>query len=240
MEKSAYEILNNLQFNHWWFIGRSSIIKSFIDKNIENKNLEILDVGSGYGALIPTLKDYGNVECVEPFVDSKDNLLELGANEVYNYKDFPVVHPDKKYNLVTFFDVVEHIEDDESFLNGVITNILDEKGKIIITVPAYKWLWTNHDDEHRHYRRYTKSMLVDVVKKAGYKNIKANYFMTFLFPLAVLSRFKQKILKNGSSDLKPMNSIINKVFYKIFSFERKIINNLNLPFGLSIILVAEK
>ena len=240
MEKSAYEILDNLQFNHWWFKGRARIIDRFLKKSINKENNTILDVGSGFGALIPTLKKYGEVECVEPFVDSKETLIALGANEIYNSKEFPEVHPQKPYNLVSFFDVVEHIEDDELFLKGVHDNVLDEDGKIIITVPAYNWLWTHHDDEHKHYRRYTRKMLVDVVKKAGYKNIRVNYFMTILFPLAVVSRLVQKFLNSKASDLKPMNKIANSLMFKIFSFEEKLVNVTKLPFGLSIILVADK
>lgn len=197
-------------------------------------------MGSGYGALIPTLKEYGEVECVEPFVDSKENLIELGANEVYNFVEFPKVHPDKKFNLVTFFDVVEHIEDDKGFLSGVRENVLEDEGQIVITVPAYNWLWTHHDDEHKHYRRYTLSMLKKMVKDAGYSEIKVNYFMTLLFPLAVMSRLTQKILKSTETDLKETNSLLNNILYKIFSFERKLVNKIKLPFGLSVILVAKK
>ena len=240
MEKSAYEILDNLQFNHWWFKGRAVIIDRFLQKSKPKDNISILDVGSGFGALIPTLKQYGNVECVEPFVDSKETLLELGADEIYNSQEFPKVYPPKKYDLVSFFDVVEHIEDDEQFLKGVLDNVLEKDGKIIITVPAYNWLWTSHDDEHKHYRRYTRKMLVNVVEKAGYKNIRVNYFMTFLFPLAVVSRLTQKLLHSQASDLKPMNKMINSIMYKIFSFERKLINVTKMPFGLSIILMADK
>ena len=240
MEKSAYDILSNLQFNHWWFKGRAKVVQSVLSNSISSKELDILDVGSGYGALVPTLKRYGTVECVEPFVDSKENLIELGAQEVYNFVEFPKVHPDKKFNVVTFFDVVEHIEDDASFLAGVRDNVLEDAGKIIITVPAYNWLWTSHDDEHKHYRRYTASMLKKVVKGAGYSDIKVNYFMTLLFPLAVLSRLSQKILKSTETDLKETNSLLNSVLYKIFSFEAKLVNKLKLPYGLSIILVAKK
>ncbi len=83
-------------------------------------------------------------------------------------------------------------------------------------------------------------MLKDVVEKAGYSNIKVNYFLFFLFPLAVISRMKQKVFKGSSTDLKPMNPIVNKILYKIFSFEKKLVNRFKIPFGLSVILTAEK
>ncbi len=240
MEKSAYEILNNLQFNHWWFTGRTKIINSLLKNNIKKQDINILDVGSGYGSLVPTLKNFGEVECVEPFVDSKDFLFELGAKEVYNFKGFPQECPEKKYDLVTFFDVVEHIEDDKNFLQGVRDNVLKDDGQIVITVPAYQWLWTHHDEEHKHYRRYTLKRLKRVVESCGYSEIKVSYFMTLLFPLAVISRLSQKILKSKSTDLKETNKILNKIMFNVFSFEKNLINKIQLPYGLSLVLIAKK
>ncbi len=241
MEEKAYNFLKDLQFSHWWFKGKSAVIVALLEKYAAAGNSAILDIGSGFGALIPVLKKFGAVDALESHKESHERLKELGAAEVFDIPDFPENYPPKRYDLVCLFDVLEHLEDDVKALGIIRDKLLKPGGKCMITAPAYMWLWSEHDEAHKHYRRYTKTGLKRVFDAAGFKAVKISYFMTLLFPFAAVQRLllRQKCLRLDS-ELKMPGETMNGVMEFIFSFERHLINKINLPYGLSIIAVAEK
>lgn len=233
MKKEAYCLLKELQFKHWWYNGRRKIIEKFIGNDVCINNAEILDIGSGYGALVPLLKNFGDIDVIEPYQDAHPTLRELGARRIFEINNFPLNYPKSKYDIVTMFDVLEHIEDDYLALKIIKENLLKPNGRCFITVPAYMWLWTQHDKGH--YRRYTKKRLEKLMQRAGFKNTRVSYFMTFLFPLAVLSRMYLKINPNEDTDFKPVNPVLNKILESIFGLETNFILRTGFPYGLSII-----
>ncbi len=227
-----------MQFEHWWFKGKREIAKTFFSST--SKRLEILDIGSGYGALLPVLKQWGNVDAIEPYVAAHPSLFELGVRKIYENVDFPTTYPAKKYHIVSLFDALEHIKYDQKALEVIIEKLLKMDGICIITVPAYMWLWTKRDEVHRHYRRYTKLKLKKLLVKVGFKNIQISYYMTLLFPVALMQRLFRKIELHNSDRLWTPGRLINMLLWRIFSFESSLLRFTNLPFGLSLIAKAEK
>jgi hypothetical protein len=132
--------------------------------------------------------------------------------------------------------VLEHIEDDKKALSKMATLVKDG-GFLVLTVPAYKFLWNRHDDINHHYRRYSKK---ELIKKIPDNLLikKASYFNTFLFPMAIID--KLVLAKNKKSYGLDPNMMVNSVLYRIFSAEKTVLRFLNLPFGVSILLIAEK
>ncbi|MFN3781699.1 MAG: class I SAM-dependent methyltransferase, partial [Candidatus Kapaibacteriota bacterium] len=114
-------------------------------------------------------------------------------------------------------------------------------GKLVVTVPAYQWLWSNHDVLHMHRRRYTKKHLLRVLNQSGFQVIYISYFNFFLFIPAVIKRFssKKSNLEN-QPPVDPVSNSVNKVLTKIFLFEKFFLPRVRFPFGLSIIAIAKK
>jgi len=239
MEKEGYRFLKDLQFKHWWFNGRRKVVEAFIGSDRNETKGQVLDIGSGYGALVSVLKTIGCVDVIEPYKEAHQTLIDIGVQNIFDIIDFPYSYPSKKYDYVTLFDVLEHIEDDTRALEVIKEKLLKLGGKCIITVPAYMWLWTKHDDINHHFRRYNKAGLKKIMEHSGFKNIRISYFMTFLFPLAVLERIFLKIRPNKNADLKLPNPIVNKLFEVIFGLEDKFISKIDFPFGLSLIARGE-
>jgi 2-polyprenyl-3-methyl-5-hydroxy-6-metoxy-1,4-benzoquinol methylase len=240
MEKKVYDFIQQSETNHWWFVGRRLIIKKILKKFIQCSVEEALDIGSGFGGMIPLLLTFSkNVDSVEPMIKSKESILEYGARNIYSFTDFPDQIPDKTYNIVTMFDVLEHIEDHEKALFVINKKLLKDKGLMLLTVPAFSWLWSNHDVINHHYRRYTKKQVRMLLKENGYQVLKISYIMTFLFPLAILQRLFWKY-SFSKEEFKPVNPILNWFLKQIFSLESLVIPYLTFPFGLSIIAIAEK
>lgn len=244
MQEIVYHANYEHENSYWWFIARNEIlkqvVKSFCDLN-QNKNL--LDVGCGTGGFASTMLSECNVIGIDTSQIALEYSRKRGLTNLHNtlLKDF-----DKsiynKIDVITFFDVIEHIEDDVAVVNEAY-NLLDSGSYLIASVPAYQWLWSKHDEIHMHYRRYSKREFEKIFKNAGFKVMYSSYFNSILFFPAALMRFIEKITKKDNKKDSPIDEVpnfINKLFTFIFRLEKKWIPKVKIPFGLSIVLVAKK
>ena len=234
MERDYYDFHKDMQFRHWWFVGRRKIVEAFLGRNGGQRGGQILDIGSGYGSLIPTLRRFGDVDVIERLGDSHGRLRDLGARQIYDL-DFPSHCPPQRYDLVTLFDVLEHIEDDYQALRTIRKNLLSPQGKCILTVPACMWLWSKHDELNHHCRRYSGDGLIDLLRRAGYNHIRSSYFMSLLFPLAVVDRLSSGFRRSPQAHISPPRPRLNALLGSIFGLESWAISRFRLPFGLSLI-----
>ena len=143
----------------------------------------------------------------------------------------------ERYDLVTCFDVLEHIADDGKALSKMEA-LVNDKGFLILTVPAYMFLWNRHDEINHHYRRYGRKELIKKIPRS-FVIRKVSYFNTLLFPMAILD--KLLLARNRRSySLGDPNKLVNGILYRIFSIEKSILRFTDLPFGVSILLIAQK
>ncbi len=144
---------------------------------------------------------------------------------------------------MTVLDVLEHVDDDEKSLRA-ISDILNPGGLLLVTVPAYGFLWTSHDQANQHKRRYEIGDLRQKLKKAGFKVEKISYFNTFLFPpIFIIKLFLLLFSKNSKAahfwkNLPPR--FFNKTLKLIFSSEKYFLSKINFPFGISIVAIASE
>jgi hypothetical protein len=113
-------------------------------------------------------------------------------------------------------------------------------GRVIVTVPAYMWMWSAHDVVHHHKRRYNAESLKAVLDRAGLEPIKLTYYNTLLFPLAAVKKLmdRGKDPAAASEAVEEPSPLVNSVFKTVFAAEKHIIPNVNLPFGVSLLAVA--
>jgi SAM-dependent methyltransferase len=149
-----------------------------------------------------------------------------------------------KYDLILMLDVLEHLDDDAQALLKLDLR-LKPGGWLLITVPAYQFLWSEHDDINHHKRRYVLKGLKQVVSQAGYSIYYGSYFNTFLFPIVAGVRIVKKILQisnstGNSNDLLLPPKPVNQFLSLLFASERYLMDQLSLPFGVSVLLLARK
>ena len=241
MEPEVYTRHLENEESHWWFRGRREIIRSVVKKNFSNgdKKINILDFGAGSGTNIQMLNSFGNVYVYEKNKKISDFLKEkfkssenIKIVEDFNNKGF--------FDLIVVADVIEHIKDDQLIINQ-LSNSLKKNGKLLLTAPAYQFLFSNKDVALHHYRRYTKFSLNKLFEE-NYTILKSSYFNFFLFlPLCILILI-MKILKIqfiDSVEKKP-NFLVNTFLYLIFFSESILLKFINLPFGISILTFCEK
>jgi SAM-dependent methyltransferase len=181
-----------------------------------------------------TLSDFGEVTALEPFAPAAD---------ICRSKPYVSLVPsieqlekaDQVFDLVGAFDVLEHIEDDKKFI-AQISEHMDKGAIFIATVPAYQFLWSNHDVAHRHCRRYTRRTLMKLFTEAGFAILYVSYWNRLLLPLAIVARL---FGRTGDSRAKP-GSIGDRLRYRIVRSEVSLMPAKRFACGTGIVIVAEK
>jgi 2-polyprenyl-3-methyl-5-hydroxy-6-metoxy-1,4-benzoquinol methylase len=224
------------QQNHWWFQSRKKILHQIISGINLKRFIYSLDFGSGSGVNIDMLQKYGNVD-----IHEKNKVARLNIKKNYNIKKIYKSLNFKKgyYDLILIADVLEHVEKPEKLLI-ILKKSLKKNGHILITVPAYQFLFSNKDITLKHYRRYELKTLKKII--SNFKIIKISYSNTLLFiPLAILILINKTLKRDFINDAETTTHfIINKLLYYIFSCESFLLRFFKFPFGMSIYTLVKK
>ena len=222
---------------HWWFAARREIIFSLIYNLKNKKNFSILDFGAGSGTNIEILTKLGKVDVFEKNKKMK-NFLKLKYKNRKNIKILNKIK--KKYDLILAADVVEHIKNDKQLIKN-FHNFSKKGGYALITVPAFNFLFSNKDVALKHFRRYRKNQLKELLEKQ-FEIKKISYFNFFLFiPISISILFlkikKTKFIKFAETT--PIN-FVNFLLKNIFLLEKYFLKFINFPFGISIVALIKK
>lgn len=221
-----------LERTHFWRIGKRRLIASVLSGLLSTgEPRDIIDIGGAESLLIPVLSRFGYIMRADPvspnadMCDSLPNLLSIHM----------------QYDLVTLFDVLEHVEQDVASLRTIYSK-LRPGGRLMMTVPAYQWLYSGHDKALGHHRRYTSRNLRKMLEAAGFHVERITYWTTLLFPLMVAQRLASKWIgrNDGTYHVSIPPRFINWLFGKIMDVERWLLRRVNMPFGGCILVVARK
>jgi hypothetical protein len=182
---------------------------------------DIIDVGSGTGFFAE--------EILKAFPEKINNCYlidtEYSEDEIKKSSDTRLIKQNKipeviSNALVVMMDVLEHLEDDKKMLDEIKANATGQN-YFFITVPAFKSLWSAHDEYLCHYRRYTIATLKKVLMESKYTLTSTYYLYGILFPLVWLSRRISNLSpgKEVKSEMKPLPPILNKILFSICSFD---------------------
>ncbi len=245
MDKEHEKLYHELEATNWWFVSRRKIICALTEKLEKNRNAKILDVGCASGELILLLKQkgYKNVygvdisekaikQCVSKEI--KTAVKADGSKTKFNAGEF---------DIVIASDVLEHFENDSAALLEW-KRVLKPSGKLIVFVPAFPdLLWSNHDVEAHHFRRYSEKSFLNAIKGAGFFVERVSFWnFVFFFPVIIMRIIKNSnIFKLKSNDIYKLPESINKLFIFMMDCEKWLISReVKMPAGISLFAIAKK
>lgn len=244
MDAAAYRDYQR-ESESWLKKGRRNLLSSMVRQSGGGrKDLKLLEVGAGVGQNVPALLEFGQVDVIEISDVGLEALKKIGG--IRQVMGDPIPFDLKEtYDVIVAMDVVEHIEDDREALSWMAQH-LKPGGLLFATVPAYQWLFSEHDVALHHFRRYTARRLKRAFP-SSVEVLRCGYFNSVLFPVAASVRLSKKLVQ-GNSKERParkqsglMPRPVNALFQRVLDSEVWAIRKgLDLPFGLSVYCLAKR
>ena len=230
-----------LEDRHWWFVARRGLIAQSLSQSLELPEVaRILEAGCGTGGNLQLLSRFGEVSGFEPDGEARNTALRKGNFDVREgHLPGKIPFDEESFDLVVALDVLEHLDDDRASL-AALQKQLKTDGHLVVTVPAYQFLWSNHDVVHHHKRRYRMAPLKDLLETSGFELLRVSYFNTLLFPAVFTVRIAKKFIGDRSSDDALPREWLNSALRWILESEKHLLPFLTLPFGLSLLAIARK
>lgn len=243
MMDHTYPILFRVEQSHWWHTGRRRILAGFVEdicRRVTDRRPRILDVGCGTGANLLMLSRYGDAEGVDISEDALAFCRERGLDQVKHGAGEELPYEDGTFDLVTAFDVVEHMDNDLAGLKEMY-RVLRPGGHALLFVPTFMFLWGLQDDVSNHRRRYRLPELRMVLEQAGFEIERSTYAnITFFLPILFVRKLMRLTGIKADTENNINVSALNGVFGALFGSESVILRYMNLPFGVSGLCVAKK
>ena len=240
MERIVYDRMAELDSRHWWYRARREVLAKLIERKVKPPpNASILEIGCGTGHNLSMLAHFGHVEATEMDAAARTVAAQRLGRPVSSAR-LPELDgvPEGSFDLVALLDVLEHVDDDRAALRSIARR-LKPGGSILITVPAFPWMWSAHDVANHHRRRYTKKTLRAALGDAGLTPTFTGYFNSILFPAAAAARLAGRLTSKEGSDGNLPPRPVNSLFESLFRLERHAIGRLPLSPGVSIAAVVK-
>ncbi len=244
---------------HWWFATRTRAILAYLDRYVgPGQAPRVLDVGCGAANMTHHLRHYGQVIGVDTNPKPLEIARERGLDARQGAADDLPFGPGQ-FDLVTLLDTVEHVPAEEKVFEECRRVLADPDGtagkgggKLLVTAPAFMFLWSRNDVLNMHQRRYTAPELCGKLEKHGFKVLRISYNNFFVFPLAaalILLRRGRAEPKLASPhfdvdayqvEMEPTAPLLNAILTAVGKLEVALLKRVNLPVGTSLIAIAEK
>jgi len=241
MDPRAYTEMYDVEDRHWWFRGRRAVIWALLSLIDLPEKPRLLDAGCGTGRHLIEFGSLGPSVGVDPSADAVAFCHQRGLDDVRcaGLENLPFASG--AFDLVLASDVLEHIEDDVAALVE-LRRVAAEDAHLIITVPAYQWLWTEHDVQLHHVRRYTLPVMAARVRVAGWELQRATYFNSILLAGVAATRLVARSSKRqGHTDLDRTPALLNAALELPMKLEAAMIKRgVRFPAGVSLGLVCRR
>ncbi len=238
MDQNYAQQYRVLYQQHWWWRAREKAILEQIQQLGFQRNQQnnILDVGCGDGLLFDALQPFGNLFGVEadqhtlsPDSKWRDHIYLGLFDQSYQ--------PDCSFDLILMLDFLEHLQNPEQALIHA-AQLLKPHGRIIITVPAHRTLWTSHDDLNHHFYRFNKASFRQLARDCQVKIHHLRYLFHWTCPVKLAIRAKEAAFKTEPTNPEVPSRFINSACYAATRFEQLTVSRLGMPFGSSLLAIA--
>jgi len=241
MRSEYAERYAELYRRHWWWRAREEYLVEVLRRYLPSQqSSRILDVGCGAGLFFERLSEFGSVRGVET-----DTTMKTGRPEIDDrihwgtLQSFPA---ESTFDAILMLDVLEHLADPLPPLRRAL-GLVGDRGVLVATVPAFRSLWTSHDDINEHFERYTGRPFGELLRTAGWRVETLRYFFHWTFPAKLAVRLAESLRppRNDAQDLPRIPpEPLNRALYLLSRLEQRSLGPVGVPFGSSLLAVATR
>jgi 2-polyprenyl-3-methyl-5-hydroxy-6-metoxy-1,4-benzoquinol methylase len=250
MQAQGYRVTLAHQEGHWWYRSRRELWLRQVDRaarvlGYPARRLDLLDYGCAAGFDLPSLARFGAAHGAD-VVDAGQIAALTGGVEPPPGEAFPIhrVPADLpalrgRFHIITCLDVLEHMDDDVAGLRSIAA-LLAPGGQLVVTAPAYDWLWSGEDVISEHRRRYTRATLLRAARAAGFDVLFASYFFATVLPAVAAVVWSRRLMSNrwrAQTNLDAHPRWLGGVLRAVTSAEARLVGDerLSLPAGTSLV-----
>jgi SAM-dependent methyltransferase len=241
VNEEEFRLLAAIEENHWWFVGKRYILRALLD--IRPPGQRMLDLGCGTGGVLRDWEGHNRCFGVDRSPLALRVCVQRGFDSLARGDLNRIPLRARSFDTVLVLDVIEHLDDDVEFLREA-AELCAPGGWIVVGVPAFRLLWSQHDETFQHRRRYSAPELEAVIKRAGLEVERTTYTNLLIFPVAAVWRLLSYRLGLGrfapQHDFWPVPRWINAALKQYYRFEAWLLRYLDLPFGVSVLCIARR
>jgi 2-polyprenyl-3-methyl-5-hydroxy-6-metoxy-1,4-benzoquinol methylase len=229
----------DLYTRHWWWRSREEAILGVLHRHFStNAGLRILDIGCGDGVFFDRLAEFGEVDGVEP----DEGLVNAQGQHRARIRIAPfdsTFHSTERYSLILMLDVLEHLDNPGEALRHACS-LLTPSGALLLTVPAFQILWTNHDVINHHHLRYRRRIMRPLLRRAGFAILEERYWYQWTCPVKLAIRLAESVFRRRPAVARVPPAWINGPLYWISRVEQQTFGAMGTPFGSSLMVYCVK
>lgn len=246
--ESGVDLFNTVDQQSFWFDHRNRVIVGALEREVPT-GLPLVEVGSGSGVVVDYVRRTTDrpVASVEPIFAGAATVARRGVELSFCGDLQSVAFPDRCLPAIGVFDVIEHLEDPVTLL-AECRRVLEADGRLLITVPAYQWLWSDHDVWNDHVQRFSRASLAVLLRETGFEPVSQTYIFLPLLPPAVIDRVVLARMRRSRTDadieahlegtLAPSSPTVDGILRRVLDVERRLLEHVRIPFGTSILTTA--
>lgn len=242
MNPAEYDRMFAHEDHYWWFVARRELVVTLARRHVRSPAPTFVDVGCGTGATARALSSLGRVIAVDASPLALRACASRGLRDLVLARAEAIPLASASVDAVVATDVVEHLDDDLAAL-AEFRRVLKPGGHAIVTVPAYRFLWSEHDVALMHRRRYVARQLGAVAARAGLERVRLGYALSFLFPLSLgrlLKRPRSHPDRPPQAQIRPVPAWLNATLIQVQRLETTLFRYGSLPWGLSVVAVLRR
>lgn len=246
MEHEHQERYYELGKSYWWLAGKYRVLRDVLQRVFRPAagRARVLDLGCGPGNMLDILGVHGDVFGSDYSSDALRFCVQRGYRRLFRADFHNLPLRSGSFDLVTCCDVLEHLSDDRRAI-GELARILKPGGQLLATVPAFQFLWGDHDTLYGHHRRYRAPELRARLADAGLEIQRLTYFEpAYLVPLWLYRNFKKLVMRRGDlaqrDDFVRLFPPLNALLARLIAAERFALRYFDFPFGVTLLAVARR